>query len=66
MAIQFLIGFTLSLVIAYLAYKKHSLNQSGLITATLLGTIIYGFGTYVVWGGFDFVFHFFLIIDQVT
>lgn len=50
MAIQFLIGFTLSLVIAYLAYKKFSLNQSGLITATLLGTIIYGFGTYVVWG----------------
>lgn len=50
MAIQFLIGFILSLVIAYLAYKKHSLNQSGLITATVLGTIIYGFGTYVVWG----------------
>lgn len=50
MAIQFLIGFLLSFIIAFLAYKKHSLNQSGFITATLLGTIIYGFGTYVVWG----------------
>lgn len=49
MAIQFLIGFSLSLLIAFLAYQKHSLNQSGLITATLLGTVIYGFGTFVVW-----------------
>lgn len=49
MALQFLIGFGLSFLVAFLAYKKHSLNQSGFITATLLGTIIYGFGTYVVW-----------------
>jgi uncharacterized protein (TIGR00297 family) len=50
MALQFLIGFGLSFLVAFLAYKKHSLSKSGFITATLLGTIIYGFGTYVVWG----------------
>jgi uncharacterized protein (TIGR00297 family) len=50
MAIPFILGFILSFIVAFLAYKKHSLNQSGFITATLLGTVIYGFGTFVAWG----------------
>lgn len=50
MAIQFLLGFIFSFIVGFAAYKKHSLNQSGLIAATLSGTLIYGFGTYIVWG----------------
>ena len=49
MAFQFLLGFIFSFIVGFVAYKKHSLNQSGLIAATLLGTLIYGFGTYIVW-----------------
>lgn len=50
MAKELLIGFILSFVVAYLAYKKQSLDLSGFFAATLFGTIIYAFGTYVLWG----------------
>jgi uncharacterized protein (TIGR00297 family) len=50
MFLDAMIGLGISLVIAMLAYLKKSLNQSGFITATLLGTIIYTFGGWLVWG----------------
>ena len=41
---QSLIGFILALIIAYLAYRVHSLNQSGALAATIVGTIVFGIG----------------------
>lgn len=41
---QPLIGFFLAIIIAYLAYRAHSLNQSGVIAATVVGTVVFGFG----------------------
>lgn len=39
-----LLGFLLALVIAFLAYKARSLNQSGAVAAAFTGTIIFGIG----------------------
>jgi uncharacterized protein (TIGR00297 family) len=41
---QLLIGFLLAILIAYLAYRSHSLNTSGAFAATLVGTVIFGIG----------------------
>lgn len=41
---QLLLGFLLALIIAFLARKTRSLNNSGAIAATLTGTIIFGVG----------------------
>lgn len=41
---QILYGFLLAILIAYLAYRAHSLNQSGAFAATLVGTIVFGLG----------------------
>jgi len=41
---QFLYGFILAIIIANLAHRAHSLNHSGTFAATLIGTIIFGFG----------------------
>jgi len=41
---QLPIGFILAIIIAYLAYRAHSLNQSGVIAATVVGTIVFGLG----------------------
>lgn len=41
---EILIGFILAIVIAYLAYRARSLNQSGAIAATVVGTIVFGLG----------------------
>lgn len=41
---QLLIGFLLALLIAYLAYRAHSLNKSGAIAAAFTGTVIFGVG----------------------
>jgi uncharacterized protein (TIGR00297 family) len=38
------IGFILALIIAYLAFRAHSLNKSGAIAAICTGTIIFGIG----------------------
>jgi len=50
MFIDIIIGVTISFIIAGLAYFKKSLDLSGLFTATLLGTVIYKFGSIIVWG----------------
>ena len=41
---QILYGFILATIVAYLAYRAHSLNKSGAIAATVVGTIIFGIG----------------------
>ena len=41
---QLLLGFLLAILIAFLAYKARSLNQSGAIAAAFTGTIIFGIG----------------------
>lgn len=41
---QILYGVLLAVVIAYLAFRARSLNKSGAIAATLVGTIIFGLG----------------------
>jgi len=41
---QIIVGFILAIVIAYLAYRAHSLNKSGALAATLVGAIIFGLG----------------------
>lgn len=41
---QLLYGFLLAIIIAYLAYRAHSLNVSGAVAATIVGTIVFGFG----------------------
>jgi uncharacterized protein (TIGR00297 family) len=43
-SMQLLFGFLLALVIAYAAYRAHSLNKSGTIAAIFTGTIIFGIG----------------------
>ena len=41
---QILYGFLLAVIVAYLAYRAHSLNKSGAVAATLVGTVIFGLG----------------------
>jgi uncharacterized protein (TIGR00297 family) len=41
---QLLLGFLLAILIAYLAFRAHSLNKSGAIAAAFTGTIIFGIG----------------------
>jgi uncharacterized protein (TIGR00297 family) len=45
-----ILGFALSCLISYLAYKKKSLTSDGALGAVLVGTIIYGFA-----GGFAYL-----------
>lgn len=41
---QPLVGFLLAIIIAYLAYRARSLNKSGAVAATVVGTVVFGFG----------------------
>src|SRR5215213_7742583 len=41
---QILYGLVLAIIVAYLAYRAHSLDKSGAIAAALVGTIIFGMG----------------------
>src|ERR1044071_7462543 len=41
---QLLYGLILAVIVAYLAYRVHSLNKSGAFAATLVGTVIFGIG----------------------
>lgn len=43
----FLYGFLWSLIISGIAFYKKSLTLSGMLTAIVMGTLIYGFGTYI-------------------
>ncbi len=50
MFIDAIIGLGISLIVASLAYWRKSLSMSGLLTAVILGMLIYMFGGIVVWG----------------
>ncbi len=50
MLLDVFIGLMISFIIAFLAYKKKSLNLSGFYAALIFGTLIYVFGGYAVWG----------------
>lgn len=41
---QILYGFLLAIIVAYLAFRVHSLNKSGAFAATLVGTVVFGLG----------------------
>jgi uncharacterized protein (TIGR00297 family) len=41
---QLLLGFILAVMVSYLAYRAHSLNQSGAIAATIVGMVVFGLG----------------------
>ena len=41
---QIATGFLFAVIIAYLAYRAHSLDKSGALAATVVGTIIFGLG----------------------
>ena len=41
---QFLLGFFAATIIAFAAYRAHSLSRSGALGALLEGTIIFGLG----------------------
>ena len=41
---QITLGFFLALIVAYLAYRAHSLNKSGAMAAMIVGTIVFGVG----------------------
>lgn len=49
MLVSFLIGLSLSLLIALPAFYKHSLTLSGFIASLLFGSIIYIFGGIISW-----------------
>lgn len=42
--VSFLIGFGVSALVAWVAYRKDALSESGVLGAVLVGTMIYGFG----------------------
>jgi uncharacterized protein (TIGR00297 family) len=41
---QILLGLFLAIIVAYFAYRLHSLDKSGAVAATAVGTIIFGLG----------------------
>ncbi|WP_025724974.1 DUF92 domain-containing protein [Acholeplasma granularum] len=51
-----IIGFALSFLITITAYIKKSLTLSGFLSATIIGTLFFMFGSYVVWSVLIFFF----------
>ena len=41
---QLLLGFLLASIVSYLAYRAHSLDRSGALAATIVGTMVFGVG----------------------
>ena len=41
---QIIYGLILAIIIAFVAYRAHSLNISGAVAATTVGTVVFGFG----------------------
>jgi uncharacterized protein (TIGR00297 family) len=41
---QLPLGFILAVIVAFLAYRVHSLSRSGALAATVVGTVIFGVG----------------------
>jgi uncharacterized protein (TIGR00297 family) len=60
---DFVIGFILSMLIGVLAYKKESLSESGVLTALVLGTLIFGFAG---WFAFLVLISFFVLSSLIS
>ncbi|VEU81237.1 DUF92 domain-containing protein [Haploplasma axanthum] len=60
---EIFIGFLLSTIISLVAYRKKSLDLSGLVMAVIMGTLIYFFGTYIV---FTLLMLFFISSSIIT
>lgn len=60
---QLIYGFILALLIAYLAYRAHSLNRSGAYAATLVGALVFGFGS---WGSAILLLIFFITSSALS
>ena len=41
---QLLLGFILAIIISYLAFRVRSLDKSGMLAATVVGTMVFGVG----------------------
>jgi uncharacterized membrane protein len=41
---QLLLGFILAIIVSVLAYRARSLDKSGALAATVVGTIVFGVG----------------------
>ena len=41
---QIIYGLLLASLVAYLAYRVHSLNTSGAVAALIVGTVVFGIG----------------------
>jgi uncharacterized protein (TIGR00297 family) len=66
MSPNFIIGFILSFIVAGLAYRKKSLTLSGMISAILLGTIVYGYGHWIFYMFMMFFFMSSLVIRKIV
>lgn len=61
--VSFIIGFSLSLVIAFVAYLNKAFTLSGFIASVIVGTLIYFFGTYII---FTLLMFFFITSSAFT
>jgi len=66
MILNFVIGFILSVAIAFAAYQKKSLTLSGVIGAIVSGTLVYGLGHWIFYVFMMFFFMSSLIIRKVV
>lgn len=60
---DFVIGFLLSMLIGVAAFKKESLDESGVIAALVLGTLLYGF---TGWFGYGVLILFFVLSSVIS
>lgn len=66
MSTNLLIGFVFSLMVTTIAYRRNSLNQSGRISALILGTLVYGLGHWIFYVFMMFFFTSSLVIRKVV
>jgi uncharacterized protein (TIGR00297 family) len=60
---QLPLGFLFAIIIAFLAYRAHSLSKSGALAAVLVGTLIFGVGG---WGWAVLLLTFFISSSALT
>lgn len=61
-----ILGFCISVVVAYVAYRRNSLTQSGMGAAILLGTLVYGLGHWIFYVFMMFFFMSSLVIRRIV
>jgi uncharacterized protein (TIGR00297 family) len=66
MTADFILGFSISTVIAGVAYKKHNLSLSGMISAIILGTLVLGLGHWIFYIFMMFFFMSSMVIRKLV